>query len=139
MFKTKIQIRFSDCDMLNHVNNAIYLQYFETARIQFLNHELPKWNWNKQGIILARNSIDYLKPLYLNDHCEIDVYCTHIGKSSFTLAYNVNVIENDKVILKSTGESVLVSYNFLENQTIPIPNNLLAVLQKSKKIVSKQV
>lgn len=133
MFKTKIQIRFSDCDMLKHVNNAIYLQYFETARLQFLSYELPNWDWNKQGIILAKNSIDYLKPLYLNDHCEIEIYCTHIGNSSFTLGYNVNVIEKDKTILKSTGESVLVCFDFLKNQTIPIPKNLLIVLQKSKK------
>ena len=51
MISTPIQIRFSDCDMLQHVNNAIYLQYFETARINFFRKELPNWNWKEEGII----------------------------------------------------------------------------------------
>ncbi|MFK8037999.1 MAG: acyl-CoA thioesterase [Crocinitomicaceae bacterium] len=139
MFNTKIQIRFSDCDMLSHVNNAVYLQYFETARIHFFNQELPNWDWTKQGIILARNTIDYIKPVFLDDACEIEVYCTQIGNSSFTLAYNVKVCKNDKIILKSTGESILVCFDFLENKTIPIPLMLLKVLKKAKVIVSKEI
>jgi acyl-CoA thioesterase FadM len=30
-----IRIRFSDIDKINQVNNACYLNYFETARIKF--------------------------------------------------------------------------------------------------------
>lgn len=35
MISTKIQLRFSDFDMGNHVHNAAYLNYFESARIGF--------------------------------------------------------------------------------------------------------
>lgn len=132
MYRTKIQIRFSDCDMLKHVNNAVYLQYFETARIQFLTKELPDWDYNKQGIILANNNIDYLKPLFLNDDCWITVFCTEIGKSSFKLGYHVIVYENGIETVKSKGESILVCFDFTSHKTMPIPQNLLQVLQKSK-------
>ncbi|MFK8045520.1 MAG: acyl-CoA thioesterase [Crocinitomicaceae bacterium] len=132
MFSTKIQIRFSDCDMLNHVNNAIYLQYFETARIHFLTSELPEWDWNEQGIILANNNIDYLKPLFLTDECHITVFCTKIGQSSFTLGYHVFVKNSEEQILKSKGESVLVCFNFKTSQKMTIPENLLKILKKSK-------
>ena len=132
MHTTDIQIRFSDCDMLQHVNNAIYLQYFETARIHFLNSELPNWDWSKQGIILANNNIDYIKPIFLTDKCQISVFCTKIGDSSFTLGYHVFVKTRDKPILKSKGSSVLVCFDFEKKEKIMIPKNLLSILEKSK-------
>lgn len=133
MISTPIQIRFSDCDMLQHVNNAIYLQYFETSRINFFNSELPNWDWKKQGIILLKNTVEYKKPIFLTDNCKIEVDCIHIGDKSFTLSYHVIVNENDERVIKTYGESVLVCYNFLTNQTIDIPTELKGALEKHLK------
>ncbi|MDX1350345.1 MAG: thioesterase family protein [Putridiphycobacter sp.] len=132
VFKTNIQIRFSDCDMLNHVNNAVYLQYFETARVEFFNKELRGWDWNTNGIILAKNIVDYLKPVYLNDTCYIALTCTKIGNASFTLAYQLMVVESGIETVKAQGESVLVCFDFKTKQTELIPKNLLRVLEKYK-------
>ena len=135
MYTAKIQIRFSDCDMLKHVNNAVYLQYFEVARMHFMNQELPQWDWTKQGIILAQNKIDYLKPVFLTDTCEIDVFCTEIGTSSFTLGYHVMTLNGTERILKSRGESVLVCYDFETEKTIAIPQNLMSVLKNNFEVL----
>ena len=35
--KTKIIVRFSDLDAMQHVNNATYLTYLEEARIDYFN------------------------------------------------------------------------------------------------------
>lgn len=130
MHETKIQIRFSDCDMLAHVNNAIYLQYFEYARIDFFNHYLSDWDWQSKGLILAKNTVEYKIPLFLNDNCLIELGCKHIGNSNFTLFYNVVVIENGKRIIKSIGESILVCFDFKEKSSYPIPPELNSVLEK---------
>lgn len=135
MYHTKIQIRFSDCDMLKHVNNAVYLQYFEIARMQFLNQELPNWDWDKEGIILANNSIDYILPLFLDDDCHINVFCEHIGKSSFKLGYKVEVKTASKTVTKAKGSSVLVCFDFRAQKTMPIPTNLKQVLEKSSTLL----
>ena len=34
--KTRIRVRFYELDPYNHVNHAVYIQYFETARIELL-------------------------------------------------------------------------------------------------------
>jgi len=31
---TEVVVRWGDMDLLGHVNNIMYLQYFETARIE---------------------------------------------------------------------------------------------------------
>jgi len=130
MIATPIQIRFSDCDMLQHVNNAVYLQYFEVARMNFLNQELPNWNWSKQGIILLKNTVEYKIPLFLTDTCVVEIDCSHIGNKSFTLTYKIQVKKGENVITKTIGESILVCYDFIQKETISLPTNLETILKK---------
>ncbi len=132
MILTPIQIRFSDCDMLKHVNNAIYLQYFETARMNFFKNELPNWDWSKSGIILLKNTIEYKTPLFLTDKCEVEIECSHVGTKSFTFAYKIQVKKDKNVITKTIGESILVCYDFTQQETINLPTELKNALLKHK-------
>ncbi|MDA0882981.1 MAG: thioesterase family protein, partial [Bacteroidetes bacterium] len=50
--KYEIEVRFRDIDAMGHVNNAVYLSYFEQARIGFFNAIVDdKWDWNKLGVL----------------------------------------------------------------------------------------
>lgn len=113
---TQIQLRFSDVDMLGHVNNAAYLSFFETARMNFLSREIGAWDWKKKGIILRKNEVEYLEPVYLNDVVEIEVRPETIGNTSFSLKYFLRV--GDKI--KCKGESILVCFNFEEKVSVPV-------------------
>lgn len=113
----KIQIRFSDIDLMGHVNNATYLNYFELARLNFLSNEVGmSWDWKKKGIILRKNEIEYLEPVLLTDVVEVEVRPETIGNTSFGLEYTLRV--GDKI--KCKGESVLVCYDFEEKVTTPV-------------------
>lgn len=61
-FKMKLDIRWSDMDEMRHVNNAVYLTYFEQARVYYF-HEACEWDWKAIGAILANAHVDYLKPV----------------------------------------------------------------------------
>jgi acyl-CoA thioester hydrolase len=123
----KIQIRFSDCDMMGHVNNACFLNYFEYARMHYMRQVLPiNWDWKKNGIILKTNEIEYEKPLYLNDLAFVYVKLEKIGTKSFTLAYELTV--NNQI--KTKGRSVIVCYNFEENKSIEVSIELKNALNK---------
>ncbi len=119
-----IQIRFSDIDLMGHVNNAIYLNYFESARMQCLVSLLGKWDWYGNGIILKTNEIEYHAPVFLEDKASVSVFLEHLGQKSFTLGYALHV--NGEV--KTKGRSVLVSYNFKENHTQELHPDFRAAL-----------
>jgi acyl-CoA thioester hydrolase len=85
-YKTPIPIRFSDMDAYGHVNNAIYLTYFEIARSNYWR-DVINWNWGDTGIILGRSEINYLKPITLNDEIACYVRTTRIGNSSFDVMH----------------------------------------------------
>ncbi|TNE53562.1 MAG: acyl-CoA thioesterase [Bacteroidetes bacterium] len=126
----RIQVRFADCDMMGHVNNAIYLQYFELARMHYFNQLVGKqWNWQKEGIVLKVNHIEYHAPLLLEDAPEVYVFLESIGKKSFILAYELRVGEQ----LKTSGSSVIVCFDYLKQQTVEVYPAMKEALQKLKK------
>jgi acyl-CoA thioester hydrolase len=111
--KFPIQIRFCDVDSLGHVNNAHYLSYFEMARMLFMNKHIGKhWDWVNKGMILKKNEVEYIEPLYLSDELEIEILPLHSGNTSFTLGYKLWVGEK----IKCVGQSVMVCYDFSKKE-----------------------
>jgi acyl-CoA thioester hydrolase len=123
----EVQVRFADIDMMGHVNNAVYLSYFEMTRVHYLEELLgSKWDYKKDGFLLARNEIDYIKPIFLYDTPKIELRTKNLGNKSFSFTYTVTV--NGE--LRTKGLSVLVCYNSSENKTIPIPQRMREAFEK---------
>lgn len=125
----KIQVRFSDLDIMGHVNNSVYLSYFEYARVQYFGQLLGlNWDWKKHGVLLVRNEIDYIKPILLTDVPEVFISVDGIGSKSFTLSYEVKVDGN----VTTTGKSVLVCFDSSKNASIEIPVEMRTLLESVK-------
>lgn len=135
MIPTKINVRFVDCDMMGHVNNAVYLSYFEQTRMHYFYQLLGKdWDWKEQGIILVKNEVEYLKPILLHDNPEIYMYLDEIGNKSFTLSYEVKV--NDYIYAK--GKSTLVCFDYKKQHSVAVYPTLKIELLKLKKELKKE-
>jgi acyl-CoA thioester hydrolase len=120
-YKTPIAIRFSDIDSVGHVNNAIYLTYFEVARINYWR-EVINWNLSENGIIVGRSEVNYLKQITLDDQIFCYVRTTRIGNSSFDVMHVlVKKTPNGEEIC-TTGKTVCISYDYTANKSISIPN-----------------
>lgn len=119
-YKTGIPIRFADIDAFGHVNNAVYLTYFEIARTNYWN-EVIKWDWNSMGIIIGKAEINYLEPISLKDEIFAYVRTSRLGKSSFDVDYVLVKLKNGIEELCTTGSTVCVTFNYLDNQSAPIP------------------
>lgn len=120
-FKTPIAIRFSDIDAVGHVNNAIYLTYFEVARFAYWK-EITDWNLRKDGVIVGRSEVNYLKPITLEDEIYCYVRTTRIGNSSFDMMHLlVRVTPNGEEIC-TTGKTVCISYDYTRNKSVTIPD-----------------
>lgn len=103
--------------MAGHVHNGIYLSYFEQARMDFF-HQLfqgEKWDWKKNGVVLAKNELNYHKPVYLHDAVKVYTWVSHIGNSSFTMNYEI--IRNEDELCTS-GSSTLVCFDFYEQKKV---------------------
>ena len=93
-FSCPIAIRYRDIDMQQHVNNAVYFTYLETARVSYLR-QVMGWNgdWLAVGMILAHAEMDYRMPLVLGDDAHVHVRVARLGDKSFSIILNDNRID----------------------------------------------
>lgn len=117
------EIRFSDIDAMGHVNNATYLTYFEQARIHFFNQLLGEWDWEKVGILLARNEVNYKQPIFYKDKVQIHTRVSKVGGKSLEMEYSIIKAEREGEVLCTDGKSVLVCFDYQSQKTISVPDS----------------
>ena len=97
---------YRDLDTLGHVNNAVYLSYIEHARVLMFNEYFRKYR--NFHFVIARAEIDYVRPLFLLDEVEVVAWVSSIGRTSFTIEYEVY---NGKGELCARARTVQVAYD----------------------------
>ncbi len=121
--QANIQIRFADTDMLGHVNNANYLTFMELARISYFNEVISDAvDWNKEGVILAKATIDYRRPIYLVDDLSVKICIDHISSKSFNFSYQFVVTKNGEEQICCEGSTIMVCFDYQENKSIVMPD-----------------
>ena len=77
-------VRWSDVDAYGHVNNVMYFEYFQEARIMAMAEAVPAEE--REAFVVARTVVDYRRPvMFRADPYVIETRSTRIGTSSFDL------------------------------------------------------
>jgi acyl-CoA thioester hydrolase len=121
-FYHPIEVRYGDLDPQGHVNNAKHLTYFEQARVAYLI-ELGLFTKDQSfmeiGVILADVHITYLEPVYFSQKIKVGVHVSKMGNKS--MAWEQNIVDSDTDKEIARGEVVIVTYDYKQEETIPIP------------------
>ena len=121
-FYHSIEVRYGDLDPQGHVNNAKHLTYFEQARVAYMI-ELGLFTKDQSfmeiGVILADVHIAYFDPIYFGQNIKVGVHVTKFGTKSMTWEQNIVDADTGKELAK--GEVVIVTYDYKEEKTIPVP------------------
>ena len=123
-YSTTIQLRWKDIDQFSHVNNAVYLTYFETARYYY-NRDVNQWDWNQDQYIIASIKVDYLRPIFYPGDIKVYLRIGDIGDKSFVFHYAITFEKNGIEKLAATGQSTQVFYDVRNQKTIPIPERVI--------------
>ncbi|MXV50474.1 acyl-CoA thioesterase [Pedobacter sp. HMF7647] len=134
-FKTLIPIRFCDMDAFGHVNNALYLTYFEIARSSYWK-EVVRWDWSKLSVVIGKAEVNYLVPLKYGDVLYAYVRTSRTGKSSFDLEYVLAVAKKDSEEIVATGKTVCIAYDHSIGKSVPIPDYQLAKMKDFEMLVT---
>ncbi|MDO5849208.1 MAG: thioesterase family protein [Methanobrevibacter sp.] len=128
MFKISMTPRFGDIDGLRHVNNNVLGVWFETGRNDIFRFFTPNLSLDYEDwkLILVRTEYDYLGQMFFDGDVEIRTYITKIGNSSFTIGHEAWQ-DNE---LKAKGLAVLVHFDFIEQKSVPIPDDIRTKLEE---------
>ncbi|MDR2468297.1 MAG: acyl-CoA thioesterase [Spirochaetaceae bacterium] len=80
-----LRVRSYECDGYNHVNNAVYLHYLETARYEFLKNvgfDYKAMFAAGYGVYVARIEIEYKKPALIDEEIKIESWPVKKGAAS---------------------------------------------------------
>ena len=120
----KIESRWGDMDGLRHINNAKYLTFLESARLEYLSTlgiDINRWD-SKESVILASMKIDYHKQSSYPNIYEIGCKISRIGNKSFDI-FNA-IFESSTNNLIVTGTFTIVCFDYHLQKTISIPDSI---------------
>lgn len=119
-YKTSLETRFADFDMMGHANNSVYFTYLEIARTKYWHHAI-NWDWKKTGVVIAKATLDYINPIFLEDKISVYVRTSRIGRSSFDLEYLIVKTTNGKEVVCSKGKTVCVAFDYNSKSSASVP------------------
>jgi acyl-CoA thioester hydrolase len=110
--KITIKVRFHEVDMLGVCNNAVYINFFEQARLEYVKEAglIPDGGIFSDGrlFFMVRNEINYRGHSFYDD--ELDVYSriSYIKNSSFGYDHIIVRKKTGEVIVDGKGIVVFV-------------------------------
>lgn len=122
MFSCPIQIRMSDLDPFDHVNNGAQCNLFDYGRSRFFenlfNQEI---DWLTFGYVLVHVELDFKIPVRIHDKvvCETEAY--EMGRTSFKMRQELkNAVTNEVLTI---CHSVIVCIDRAKNVPKQIPED----------------
>jgi acyl-CoA thioester hydrolase len=119
------RVRFGDLDAMRHLNNVVFLRYFETARIAYLRELVPAHDpahpeRDDFGLIFAECHINYRSPVHFDEQVAIRCWIGTVRRSSFRVAFEMRVGTR----LAAEGYGVLVGFDYVGQQAAQLPDAL---------------
>ncbi len=112
-------LRWADMDLLGHVNNVLYVDYLQEARIDMFTLHAPIRGGEDlaEGVVVVRHEIEFAAPLvFRRKPVLVDVWVSRIRAASFTMAYEIYDETEDGRRVYLRASSVLAPFVFGEER-----------------------
>jgi len=134
LIRYRLQVRFSDCDPLGHVNNAVYSTYLEQTRIVLwrkqagleLRRAAAGGGEQGESFILARTEIDFRSEAHDGDELEVRLSLEGFGRTSAKYAYQIVEISTGRLVAEA--RTVQVWYDYDRKRPAPLSEATKAIL-----------
>lgn len=128
--QTDITVQWGEMDAANHVNNVVYLRWFEHARVVYLDRlEYPVVLEQEglPGVILAKQDCKYLFPVRYPDTITMGIKVTEIEDDRFVMHCKMYSQEHRRLV--AIANATIVTYDYVQQQKAPVPEQLRQGIQ----------
>jgi acyl-CoA thioester hydrolase len=120
-FTLPIQVRFNDVDIMGHVSNTVYLNYYDQGKVEYFDHILPDLDFLNIGVVDASIKIDYLLPIFMRYKIYVETRIAVLGHKSFTMEHILVNCETGEIL--STCTAVIVCFDVKTSKSRVIPEH----------------
>jgi len=126
----RLEIRYGDLDPYGHVNNAVYLEYFEKIRIRYWRlladslgiEKLEAGDVPGARYVIAETTVRYKAPIFFEDTLHGAASMRTVGNRSYAMDFELRTGESfDGGDLVAEGSAAHVFFDPQENAVQPRP------------------
>jgi acyl-CoA thioester hydrolase len=119
---SRFTARSYELDSYRHLNNGVYLGWFEQARLEYLQSlgfSYDGFADRRQWIVVARTEVDFRAPLHLGDAVAIETVVEALGRSSVRFRQHMRRAPDT---LAAEALTVMV-FSGSEGRSVPVPDD----------------
>ena len=121
-------------DSLGHVNNVVYVDYLQEARVDMLRVHAPAQGGEElaEGVVVVRHVVEFVSPLVFRpEPVRIESWVTQIRAATFTMAYEIlDELPDGERRVYLRASSVLTPYVFSQERPRRITTEEREVLDR---------
>lgn len=124
-----LQIRFSDIDMLGHLNNNVYMTFFDLGKIEFFCTVLGRRVAAPDlCLVVVHVDCDFLSPSFLGDDLQVWTRVERVGMRSLTLQQRI--VDRTTGVTKCVGRTVMAGYDPDTLGSAPVKEEWIDALER---------
>jgi acyl-CoA thioester hydrolase len=123
-----VEVRFADVDMFDHVNNAKYLTYIESARVAYYTAVTGLTDPRTFDMTVARAEIDFLTPAFFGDTLHVYSRTARIGTKSWTLEHEIRDASTGELVARAS--TVNVHFDHDTGKSSPLPAEVIEAMER---------
>lgn len=124
LYPTEIHVHWGDQDALGHVNNVMFIRYFETARIHMMTASgiWEEFEKAKLFVVLGKIECNFLRSIHYPETIIAQCGLVSIGKSSIVVEHQIKIKSTGQLV--ASGQGIMVCADPVEQRSVKIPDNL---------------
>ena len=131
-----LPVVWGEMDAMQHVNNAVYFRYFESARTAYFE-KLGVWRLTRQsglGVILASINCRFRIPLTYPDTVSVGVRAIRMEADRFIIEHRVVSHKHQKIAAE--GEGLMICYDYREQKKTLMSETMKQEIEKLEASVA---
>ncbi len=134
----QVTVRFNEVDMLGVCNNAVYISFFEDARLQYIKAAglMPEGGVFSDGklFFMVRNEINYRSHAFYDEDLSVYTRVSYVRKSSY--GFEHVIVKKDGTIVVD-GSGVIAHVDPVTRKSSPLQEEFVGKLQQYDQNVQR--
>ena len=128
--------RWGDCDRLGHVNNVLFVRYFETGRLDYMLKvlDIDTRAGLESSLILADIHVSFLGQIHHPAALEVGTRISRLGNRSFD--FESAIFAPGETGPRATARATCVWYDYRADRSLSIPERERQIIQQFEGIES---
>ena len=116
------QLRFNDVDIFGHINNSVYLQLLDLAKVKYFEAVLGgPVDWHVATVVVVNINASFYSPGYFDEPLAVATAVGHISQHSFILEQRIYNTQTGDV--KCVAQTVMAGFDPSTDTGAPSPDD----------------